>query len=361
MIHLETTSKCNARCPQCGRIDYNTNKINPLVTDRNGKSGALDEISLSDFVKWFPPKFVSQLTHLYMCGTLGDPIFAKDCLKILYYLRVYNKNIDLGVHTNGSFRPKEWWEKLAKLNVRVVFGIDGLEDTHSLYRVNTNWNTVIENATTFIKAGGRAEWQMLVFKHNEHQIKECSRLAKYMGFESFHFINTNRFIDTDSHNLYPKLAVKNPKGEITHYLEPSQISLKLFHTYDSTECLDKPLEETSEKVENKIIDKVLINKSTIQCSAKRNREIYVAANGDLKPCCWMESTTLYNFNDMIDFKQKVNLYPNLHKQSLKEIFDSLYFESIKNTWNDDPLLICSKTCSKTTGLPMRQDRIIMKL
>jgi MoaA/NifB/PqqE/SkfB family radical SAM enzyme len=322
VIHLETTTKCQARCPQCGRIDYFNNKINSYIKDRNGKPASLDEVSLLDFIKWFPPKFISQLNHVYMCGTLGEPIFAKDCLKIFAYLRTFNRNIKLTLHTNGSFRPKEWWKKLAKLNVKVVFGIDGLSDTHSLYRVNTNWKTIIENASSFIQSGGNAEWQMLVFKHNEHQIQKCKKLSKSLGFKSFQARHTSQF--TIENMKSPSI---NPKGEITHYLEPSSVSLKEIQRQKSLNDMDR-------------------GQTVIKCPVKANKEIYVSANGNLLPCCWMLSSTVFNFDEMIDYEKKINMYPNLHKQTLKEIFDSLYFHKIENTWKNDPLLSCFNECSK---------------
>lgn len=327
VVHLETTSKCQSRCPQCPRYDFDDDKkhkINPLITNRNGKSG-LDEICVSDFIKWFPPKFVKQLHILYMCGTFGDPIFAKDCLKILHYLRKVNPTIQLSIHTNGSFRPKEWWETLAKLKVKVVFAIDGLEDTHSLYRVNTNWNLIINNARAFICAGGNAEWQMLVFKHNEHQISKCVKLAKLLRFKKFSCQHTTRFAESDS----KKMPVFNPSGKITHYLEPSSRSLQFF---------DKIFLDNSENH---------LNHKTIDCSAKKNKEIYVSANGSLLPCCWMISSVVYHQNDIDDYNKKINMHPNLHKQTLEEIFDSLYFKKIQKTWDNEPLFTCSKICGKS--------------
>jgi MoaA/NifB/PqqE/SkfB family radical SAM enzyme len=330
-IHLEPSSKCQARCPQCTRFifDYEDGKmkVNPLITDRNGKSGSLDEISFSDFVKWFPPKFVSQLDYLYMCGTFGDPTFATDCIKILAYLRAYNPRINLSIHTNGGHRPEEWWQRLAKLGVKAVFGIDGLEDTHSLYRVNTKWRQVIENARSFMRAGGTAEWQMLVFKHNEHQVLKCMKLAKLLGFKSFHYQHTTRFGESGE----KRQPVVNPRGQVTHYLEPSSVSLKSF-----------------DKVKYSYFESNSI-KETISCSAKNSGEIYVAANGTIVPCCHMMSCFLYEAEDIEDYKKKINMYPNLHKQNLKEIFDSLYFRKIERTWNNEPLSVCSKVCGSKTG------------
>lgn len=331
-IHLEPTSKCQARCPQCGRFDFDEdgkpNIINPLITDRNGNPGCLDEISLSDFVKWFPPKFVPQLSYLYMCGTAGDPALATDCLKIFAYLRVFNPRIILNLHTNGGVRSKEWWEKLAKLKVNVTFGIDGLEDTHSLYRVNTNWKTVIKNACHFIRAGGNAEWQMLVFKHNEHQILKCSKLSKKLGFKKFRYEHTTRF----EQNMVEKWPVFNPKGEITHYLEPSSISLS---SYDDS-----------------------LQPKSINCIAKSRSEIYVAANGRVLPCCHMESCFIYDPDHIEDYKEKIKVVPNLYEQSLKQIFDSLYFRRIQKSWGEDPLFICSNTCGVCTNKTYQQSGTI---
>lgn len=329
-IHLETTSLCQSRCPQCGRYDFDDDGkliINSKITDRNGKSG-LDQIYFSDFYKWFKPKFISQLDMLYMCGNFGEPILARDCLKIFAYLRTFNRRMKLSLHTNGGYRPKEWWEKLAKLGVEATFGIDGLEDTHSLYRVKVPWKRVIENAQSFIDAGGKAKWQMLVFKHNEHQIQDCKRMSEEMGFHSFVYEHTTRF----GENGVPKWPVRNPKGEITHYLEPSSASSESYsEIHDGW--------EESTKI-----------KETIECSARRDSELYISANGTVLPCCHIDSCiSMFEFDDIADYKKKIDMYPSLHKQTLEEIFKSLYFRKIEGTWSKEPLSVCSKMCGKKTG------------
>ena len=66
-----------------------------------------------------------------------------------------------------------------------VFSIDGLEDTNHLYRRNVKWEKVIENARSFITAGGKAHWDMLVFEHNKHQVDEAKSYANKLGFVWF--------------------------------------------------------------------------------------------------------------------------------------------------------------------------------
>ena len=41
------------------------------------------------------------------------------------------------------------------------------------------------NAESFIAGGGSAHWDMLVYKHNQHQVDECEELARRMGFRWF--------------------------------------------------------------------------------------------------------------------------------------------------------------------------------
>ena len=132
-VHLELTSKCQARCPMCPRR-INGGPINPLIS--------LSEISLDTFKEWFPERFLKQLNSLFMCGNLGDPIIAQDCLEILQYIKGINPNIKLSMHTNGSARDIEWWQDLAKTGTRVVFGIDGIGEKHSVYRIGTDCITL---------------------------------------------------------------------------------------------------------------------------------------------------------------------------------------------------------------------------
>ena len=307
-IHFEITSKCQARCPMCPRR-INGGVMNPLIT--------LDEIDLDTFKLWFPVDFLKQLDSLFMCGNLGDPIIAKDCLEIFQYLREVNPKIVLSMHTNGSARSIEWWKKLAKIDVRVVFGIDGLIDTHALYRIGTDFNKIIENASEFIKAGGKAEWHMLVFQHNEHQIEECRNLSKEIGFNNFQIKHTTRFD-------HGKFHVLDDDGKTINILYPTNRS-----------------KEMISKVSNYRID----IKPKITCKVLKGSSIYVSATGNITPCCWMDMKyKLHKQDTRIDFMDKIGMFPNLMQSSIEEIFNSNYFVKIAKTWETDPLLECSKQC-----------------
>lgn len=318
-IHLEITSKCQARCPMCPRR-INGGVLNPLIT--------LDEIDLEKFKSWFPDSFIQQLDSLFMCGNLGDPIIAKDCLEIFQHLRRLNPTMHLSMHTNGSARSAQWWQELAAADVRVVFGIDGLGETHQLYRIGTDYDQILRNATQFIQAGGHAEWHMLVFEHNEHEIEPCKHISEGLGFKSFVAKHTTRFEKG-------KFNVLDEVGKTTHILYPTQKS-----------------KDMMSKVTGYITDVAPV----IKCKAQKNKNFYVSSCGKISPCCWLDFEWILPKQDTrIDYMDKIGEFPDLNKNSLAEIFSSGYFDKIAETWNTDSLMECSKQCGNFDKLGAQFD------
>jgi MoaA/NifB/PqqE/SkfB family radical SAM enzyme len=309
-IHLELTSKCQASCPMCQR-NIQGGIASPWLVET--------EITIDQFKKWFPIPFIKQLTKLFMCGNSGDAIVAKDTLKVFQYVREHNSNIELGLHTNGSAQSENWWVQLAKLNVFVTFGIDGLTDTHALYRIGTNFDKIIKNATVFIQAGGLARWHMLVFEHNKHQIDECRSLSEKLGFSEFVEKNSARF--RDGH-----LPVLTKEGKTSHIIYPSERSVNI-----SKKLFSIKLEETKK----------------INCKVKRDKSLFVGADGSVTPCCWLDYTgTTPNSFSLVDYKDQGFVNPNLNTQSFKDIFENQYFDRIEKTWTNKPLRECAKQCGE---------------
>ena len=310
-IHLELTTKCQARCPMCPRRIHGGVR-NPLFE--------LTEISLEKFKSWFDDDFIRQLNNLSMCGNLGDPIIAQDCLEILQYLRAVNPAIQLIMHTNGSARSTQWWEQLAYTGTKVVFGIDGLVDTHAIYRIDTDWNKIIENAKAFIQAKGIANWHMLVFKHNEHQVEECRTMATTLGFKSFSTKHTSRFTEDG-------FTVLDDVGKTRYKIYPTQQSLNMIP-----------------KIVESLID---VKPNSISCMAKRSQKVYIGAEGAVSPCCWLDHKWgMPHGPKRIDYMDQIGEFPNLNDRSLEEIFNSGFFDRIEATWKKDPLLECSRQCGK---------------
>lgn len=178
VLHLEPTDVCQAACPLCAR---------ETVKNFDKSKKHYVKVEYLDYI--LPEGFVANLDKMFMCGNYGDPAASYYTLDIYEYFRKLNPTIALGMNTNGALQSTFWWHQLAKiLNQQqdyVVFSIDGLEDTNSDYRVNVNWNKLMANVEAFIAAGGQAHWDMLVYKHNQHQVDACEELARKLGFKWF--------------------------------------------------------------------------------------------------------------------------------------------------------------------------------
>jgi MoaA/NifB/PqqE/SkfB family radical SAM enzyme len=170
-IHLEITNRCQAACPMCAR-NHHGGLPNPNLVE--------GDWTLEDFKKIMTPEVLNQLEYYYFCGNFGDPMVNNDLISMVEYSNAIAPHVSIRIHTNGGARKTEWWKQLAEVcveNDTVIFALDGLQDTHHLYRVNTTYERVVENAKAFIDAGGNAHWAMIVFKHNEHQVEECRKIA----------------------------------------------------------------------------------------------------------------------------------------------------------------------------------------
>jgi MoaA/NifB/PqqE/SkfB family radical SAM enzyme len=175
-LQVEATTKCNAWCPGCGRNKGGFELADGLVIED------LDVDRYKEILNQFP-----NLKTVDFCGTYGDAIAAANIVELV---NVTKQHVDkIIVRTNGSLRTVAWWNEYAELlkdiDHEVWFCLDGLEDTHSVYRQGTDYNKIIANAQEFIGAGGTAVWQFIPWAHNEHQIKDCIKLSQLLGFKRF--------------------------------------------------------------------------------------------------------------------------------------------------------------------------------
>lgn len=359
-VHLEITERCNAACLQCGR-NINGGEVNPYLKDR--------ELSLEDIKNFFPVDFIKQLHHVYLCGNYGDPIVAHDTLKILSYFREVNSGLLLSLNTNGSARNKEWWIELAQIlgdNGYVIFSIDGLKDTNHIYRQNTNWDKIVESFTSFIEAGGNAHWEFIVFNHNEHQVEEAEILAREQGFKKFQIKKTARFNSGLEGKVKEGISIKNKKGNIIEIKKPN--NQKFIN--DGLQTLTSKIGEipiitlptTHEEIKDKLFPELFVGplvplyeKTKIDCKVKKEKSIYVSAEGIVQPCCWIGANMyrwyhMYQRTQIWRYINKVGLDNiSLKHHSLKTILEGDYFNLIEQSWDmptckKGKLMVCAKTC-----------------
>lgn len=331
-LHFELTSRCQASCPMCAR-NYHGGQENPNLP--------LDEISLEDFKNIVNDEVINQVEFIYFCGNYGDPIISNDLIPIIEYCKNKKQSIRIGVHTNGSARSSEWWKRLAQSMPEdhcVHFALDGLEDTHHLYRIGTDFNKIVENARAFISEGGRAEWVFLSFGHNDHQIDEAKSLARDLGFEKFNHKATSRFLEK------PWFDVLDKDGNVSYKIEP-------------------PKEHKMTFIDPQIIKsyKKSVELATINCKVLNEKSVYIDAFKNIWPCCWIGALPyIYSReNDLIHTYQQdqtsaINELVNsiggydsidLRKRSIKQVLEDSKWKNVwKKYWDQKKLATCAKIC-----------------
>lgn len=304
-LHIEISALCNAACPNCAR--YPTSGYYELPSINPSHVWTLEQVK-----QRFPAGSLSNIEWISINGTVGDFVTNIEALEIIQYL---HENSSLAVYklinTNGSARKEEWWRELAAIpNLRVNFGIDGLSDTHHLYRRNTDWQRIIDNATAFIDAGGEAHWIMTVFQHNQHQVDECSRLATKLGFKKFWARHTDREV----------VPARDRNRQTTHWIRPADNAPPMKRKIISEQGIAF---KEQQFLTNGSFQAVQIHNDTPlpsleNCDSLRERMIYIGGDWTVVPCCFLGAISFTREGD--------NRYDNL-VNALRE--NNLTLEDLK--------------------------------
>jgi len=284
-----------------------------------------------NIIKNLPLEKMKNLETVFLCGNFGDPLMHPGLNEIVSFF----ENQKILISTNASLRSKEWWNKLGRnTNVEVTFCIDGIGLEHELYRRNTSYEKIIENAEAFLQAGGLARWQFIVFRHNEHQLEEASKLSIKMGFKEIEFIYSDRFDTENKWKVYDN-------NKYLYNLEKSS------HQTTLRESLNAPEGEKFWKSLNK-------NKGPITCVWSNQKKIYIHSDGTVYPCCMLGSVQAGKNIEKLLLKKIVGDLQeiDLHHYDLDDIINSKVFKkNLPNSFNGTPLQhpICIEWCNKNTG------------
>ena len=309
----------------------------------------LTELSIADIEKIFPEQFVQQLERVLYCGNYGDPVAAKDTVESLKYFKNANPRLQISLFSNAAARPAAWWREIATLTKDVHFAIDGLADTNAIYRRGTHFDVIMRNAQAFIDAGGRAIWDYIVFRHNEHQIEEAQVLAQKMGFFKFNLKKTGRFFSNTKSEVKSEQAVYDTRGNLDYYLE-----MPLNQKYHNG-ALAK--EEVLVKKYGHL--EKYLDQTYVECKVDAEKSVYVSAEGLVFPCCWTanqlypwylepRSSQIWTLIDSLPKKQESI---SAFYQSIETIVDGDFFNRIESSWRLastklGKLKACAKTCGK---------------
>lgn len=363
-LHLEPTKACNARCPQCTRTFLGSLETLPSLDLAEISPQEIDDMLNND-------PFFANVYSVFINGNHGDIVMHSQPKEFLETI-INNPRIkELWVNTNGGGLSTDFWNWLGKQHgirtgkkIKVEFAIDGLADTHHLYRRNTRFDTVIKNAAAFIEGGGIALCAMNVFENNRHQVEELRNIVADMGFAHFETRNSQRFlgdayqcVDKDYNEIYKLIPLQEVQQQ--HNLQPA----KTF-TPDEYRDMKKMYSERSwiktntmrEEKDWQQVERQNYTDYKIDCivGMQMPRSVFVTGDMKLYPCCWMENNHGY-FNLLGDYSDFQKTFGHLdkdfnslrHKTAYEIIESSDLFGKIESKWGTtDCFEVCAKHCGK---------------
>jgi MoaA/NifB/PqqE/SkfB family radical SAM enzyme len=347
---LEITTYCNAACPQCPRNVQGAG-INPYMPLVHLSRDAIDAA--------FSVDHCGKLRQIFFCGSYGDPIMHPDFLDILQDFRRKNPTLWLYIHTNGGVHDESYWAEIATIMNgygQIDFGFDGLEDTLHLYRRSVKYAVAMRNARAYINAGGRAQWNYIVFRHNEHQVEQARQLSQEYGFFNFLARKTGRFYDHTNEVAYPNWPVLDKHKNVEYVLE----------------------EPIGEEWRNPSVQKIQVIKqahgtfgdylkqTTVKCDALLGNKVVVTAEGLVLPCNFFEHN-LYDArfyvpgalpganaasfsngkNQVQEFVDRYRNELDINKKRLDDIFKSNFWAELVDRWTGpNKIMECAMTCGE---------------
>ncbi len=326
---IELTTRCNSHCVGCSRYsDY----FHPNI-----HFDPRQDLDFATFKKALASG--QRLDFILLCGVYGDPLLHPEIVRFMQHIRSEYPEAKVSAHSNGAFGTPELWKSLAAhFNTpgsHIKFSIDGLKNSHELFRQGTRWESVLKNAEVFIQAGGNAVWKMIEFKHNQIDIAEARNLATEMGFRSFE-LRSNNFPGLDDYITLPE----DDRKSLTR-----------------TENLD--FDETAlDQWNTQQVDQKKFN--SIECRSLTRKNLYLDAHGKVWPCCWVGGLPYRPENHLRQWMHKKLLsrysddFNSLESYSLSEILDHEWMKTSlpeswknKNSTEKNPLIAtCAKTCGQ---------------
>ena len=312
--HIENSSICSLRCPRCPRAEIPDSLVQT-------------SLSVDFFKRNFDMNMLSNVWQISFCGDDGDPIYGKEFLETVEYLKSTKPNLSLRIVTNGSHRPAAWWKRLsAALNGydEIHFSIDGWDQiTNSRYRVNCDWDSIMEGVKILRENSDvMMIWAAIVFSFNHAKMNYMSYLAGVAGFDRFQMTHSTKFGSVYENYL--------TDGKDT--LEPPAEYIPSGHRFER-EIQQLTERKQADNGKNLLNEDIWANidKTTdiIPMCKIGNKGLYISSQGFFYPCCWMANR--YNHTRWQQFR---NDSYDLNKRTITEVLSDPvweeFFKILKN-------------------------------
>ena len=298
-FHIEPTNMCTLGCPQCSRTKF-ISKFPKAWTNKN--------INLDNLKNFIDVDLTGM--SIKLCGNYGDPIYYPRIFELVEYFK--NNNTKIVISTNGSHKNLNWWERLADLldyRDTIIFGIDGLPENFTKYRINADWDSIKIGIDALAVTDINTEWQYIPFSFNENDIEQARMLSIELGLNKFSILPSDRWEGEDDW-----LRPLNQKG----------LSLR-------NESIIKWKQDN-------------IRDITIQTPCKElNNKHFISAGGFYTPCCYSSD---HNFYYQSEFYKNRDMY-DISKTTISQLLSSIQSKNFYNTLEDAKLSYCTFNCPTT--------------
>jgi len=191
-----------------------------------------------------------------------------------------------------------------------------------------------------------AEWDFIVFAHNEHQVEAARELAADMGFAAFNVKRTARFLKREAVSADAPALVRHRSGAAEAELAPPVASE---HRHPVAGELKSAAERQQSYGD-------FLAAREIHCQVADSKSLYISARGYVLPCCWLGGM-LHN-PENAETRQFAAEFGNLEtsgnidglKNSLETIVMADFFQrEISSRWpkgSPGRLEVCARVCGK---------------
>jgi MoaA/NifB/PqqE/SkfB family radical SAM enzyme len=324
--HIELSSICTLKCPRCPRAELPDSLLNKQLT-------------LAFFQTQITASVIKDIKKITFCGNDGDPIYCKDVIEIIKWIKDINPSIVIVLVTNGSHKKDVWWRELGVvLNEydEIHWSLDGWDQqSNEIYRVNSDWESTINGIRAFSEVNSTTYkvWDTIVFKFNEERIADIEQLARINNFDLFQL------------TLSTKFGSKYPDAYSTaDALEPSGKFIPDGHRFEREFTNLSNKKRFSENIKD-IYKGIIKELPDPKLCFIGNKGVFLNSHGEFYPCCWTANRYEHNKSWLDLGKSKFNL----HNRTFKEIINDEF-------WSNDFLKFDSWECKTKCNSSMLEDK-----
>jgi MoaA/NifB/PqqE/SkfB family radical SAM enzyme len=188
LLIIDPCNYCNLRCPLC-----------PTGLGTLGRPQAM--LSLDHFKQYFDP-FAEYLFEAYL-HNWGESLLNKQVFGMIAHAQA--SNVGTNLSSNFSDTTSADLDQLLECGLEyLIVSLDGTSpESYSKYRIRGRFENVVENMHELIRRRDarrlktpRVEWQFIVMRQNEHEVRSAEELARKLGVDLLRFIPVGMPYDT---------------------------------------------------------------------------------------------------------------------------------------------------------------------